>query len=380
MIKVGSDVFWMRRALRVASRGFTPPNPMVGCVLVKDGELVAEGFHPLAGQPHAEVFALRSAGERARGATAYVTLEPCCHYGRTPPCTEALVSAGVTRVVAAIEDADPRVAGKGVAMLRAAGVAVEVGLLSAEARQLNASFFYYHAHSRPYVTLKTAITLDGKTATRCGNSRWITGNKARAYVHKLRAQSSAVMVGIGTLLADDPELTARLLPDAPRQPTRIIVDSALRTPANCRAIAIANSEQPLIIVTTEDADIAAERELVRPGVEVVRTPSIQGADGPRVDLGFMLRLLAERHLISILVEAGGVLNAALLDLNLVNRALYFVAPKIFGGRDAPTSVEGIGATAVSDAKELSRLRVRRFGNDIALEGELIVMPDCAQRV
>ncbi|HLV80327.1 MAG TPA: bifunctional diaminohydroxyphosphoribosylaminopyrimidine deaminase/5-amino-6-(5-phosphoribosylamino)uracil reductase RibD, partial [Chthonomonadaceae bacterium] len=255
----------MRRALRLAARGWTYPNPMVGCVIVREGEIVGEGYHPTAGQPHAELFALEQAGERARGATAYVTLEPCCHFGRTPPCTNALIRAGVGRVVAATLDADPRVRGQGLAALQAAGIATSVGLLEALARQLNEAFLHFHATGTPFITLKAAMTLDGKIATRTGEAHWITGEAARRYVHRLRGQSGAVLVGIGTLLADDPQLTARL-PGRRlvRQPLRIVVDSRLRTPPEAQAVrlaAVSPDETPLLIATTENAPLERVRAL-----------------------------------------------------------------------------------------------------------------------
>ena len=250
-----ADAPWMRRALRLAAQGFTPPNPMVGCVIVKNGESVGEGFHPYAGALHAERFALANAGEKARGATAYVTLEPHGHWSRTPPCTDALIAAGVARVVAATLDSNPKVSGRGIAQLQQAGITVDVGVCESQARRLNEAFFHFHETGTPFVVLKAAMTLDGKIATRTGDSKWITGEKARAWVHEQRARAGAVMVGIETLLADDAQLTARLPNvDLPRQPLRIVVDSRLRTPGNSQAVALAHSRpefQPLLIATTE---------------------------------------------------------------------------------------------------------------------------------
>lgn len=356
----------MRRALRLAQRGFAPPNPMVGCVIVRNGEPVGEGYHPKAGEPHAEVFALRAAGEKARSATAYVTLEPCCHFGRTPPCSRALIAAGVKRVVVAMVDPNPKVAGKGLEELRQVGIAVTVGVLEEQARRVNEAFIHFHTHGTPFVTLKAAMTLDGKIATHTSDSRWITGPRARQEVHRIRAQSGAVMVGIGTLLADDAELTARLPdPGAPRQPLRVIVDSRLRTPLDCRAVKVANEECPLLIATTSRAPAQAEAALVRPGVEIARLPA--GSEG-HVDLKALMSLLAERSIISVLVEGGGILHAAMLEAGLYHKALLFYAPKIVGGRDAPTSVEGKGLAHMGDAWMLRDLQVRRLGGDLAVEG------------
>ena len=373
MTTASDDARWMRRALRLAEKGFAAPNPMVGCVIVKDGVVVGEGYHPYAGQPHAEVFALRAAGEQARGGTAYVTLEPCCHWGRTPPCTEALKSAGVARVVAATTDNDPRVGGRGLEILRAAGIEVTVGVRETEARRVNEAFFYYHSAHMPFVTLKAAMTLDGKIATRTGDSRWITGPKARNYVHLLRAQSGAVMVGIGTLLADNARLDVRLDPPTPRQPLRIIVDSRLRTPTDAEAVLLTEPPHslPLLIATTEKADPERERKLLTPSrrgsLEILHLPAAQ--EGV-VDLQALMRLLAERQIISVLAEGGGQLHAALLEAKLAQKALFFIAPKLVGGRNAPTPLEGEGIAAMQDAIALNTFTVRRFGPDIALEARL----------
>ncbi len=387
----------MRRALRLAERGFTPPNPMVGCVLVRDGVKVGEGWHPYAGQPHAEVFALRAAGAQAEGATAYVTLEPCSHFGRTPPCADALIAAKVRRVIVATPDNDPRVGGRGIAKLQAAGIEVVVGVLEAQARQVNEAFFHFHASlpnsadtlshedassprmrgwgayfplsGTPFVTLKAAMTLDGKIATRTGDSQWITGPRARRYVHRLRAQSGAVMVGIGTLLADDPQLTARLTGVAlPRQPLRIVVDSHLRTPPACAAVRLASAQTPLLIATLETADPIRERTLQQEGVEILRLPADTGG---RVDLPALMQELARRKIISVLVEGGGELHAALLHARLAHKALFFIAPKLIGGKDAPTPLEGVGLDLMSEAIALRSLSVRHFGPDIMLEGRIV---------
>lgn len=365
------DIRWMRRALRLAAQGFTPPNPMVGCVLVRDGQVVGEGFHVAAGMPHAEVNAIRAAGGAARGATAYVTLEPCCHRGRTPPCTEALSAAGVLRVAAAIVDPNPRMAGKGLEALRRAGIQVVLGPLAAEASRLNEAFLHFHSHGSPFVTLKAAMTVDGKIATRSGDARWITGSSARTFVHKLRAQSGAVVVGVGTLLADDAALTARLPHrQLPRQPLRIVVDSHLRTPPDARALQLAAErpeERPLIIATTEAAAHEHERVLARPGVEILRLPA--EPEG-RVDLRTLCKRMAEREIISLLVEGGAELNASFLAAHLAHKALIFIAPKIVGGRTAPTPVGGAGLETLEQAYRLESVRLRRFGKDIAMEGRL----------
>lgn len=380
---VNEDARWMRRALKLAHNSFATPNPMVGCVLVRNGVIVGEGWTQPVGQAHAEAMALRDAGEHAKGAVAYVTLEPCCHWGRTPPCSDALIAAGIVRVVAATLDSNPRVGGQGIAQLRAAGIDVTVGVLEPEARAFNEAFFYFQETHTPFVTLKTAMTLDGKIATRTGNSQWITGAISRRYVHTLRAQAGAVMVGIETLLADDAQLTARLPNRAlPRQPMRIIVDSQLRTPPTCRAVRaigqaetaleqgntdVGNVPTPLLIATTEQADSEREDVLRQAGAELVRLPATENG---RVNLTALMKFLASRQIASVLVEGGGELNAALLADKLAHKMLCFVAPKLIGGRDAPTPIEGGGIAQMSNAILLDKLTIRRFGADIALEGRI----------
>lgn len=364
------DTHWMRRALRLAAKGFAPPNPMVGCVLVKAGKSVGEGYYPYSGQPHAEVFALRAAGELARGATAYVTLEPHSYHSRTPPCTDALIKAGVARVVVAILDNNPRVSGQGMVQLKQAGIETEIGLLAKEAEKQNEAFLHFHAKKSPFITLKAAMTLDGKIATQTGDSKWITGTKARSYVHLLRAQSGAVMVGIGTALKDDPQLTARLSKPLPRQPLRIVVDGNLRLPPTSQLVQLAEAApdfQPLLIATTETAPKSNEALLARAGVEVLRLPSDQNG---RVDLCALCALLTQRQIISLFVEGGGQLHASLLQNGLAQKVLFFIAPKLVGGHDAPTPLEGEGFQTMAEALELHSLRVRHFSPDIMIEGYL----------
>lgn len=364
------DSRWMQHALRLAEKGFTPPNPMVGCVIVKNSVKVGEGFHPFAGQLHAERFALQDAGEDARGATAYVTLEPCCHWGRTPPCTDALIAAGVGRVVVAVRDPDARVDGGGIRILRDAGISVDVGVAEAEARKLNEAFFHFHATGTPLVTLKAAMTLDGKTATRTGDSKWISGTGSRQRVHELRARAGAVMTGIGTLLADDAQLTARLEPMPPRQPLRVIVDSRLRTPPDCAAVRIAQEQPedaPLLIATTDKASSENEQALLHDGVTIVRLPAAQDE---RVSLPDLMQLLAEKQIISVLCEGGGELNAALVQSKQAHRILVFIAPRLAGGKDAPTLMEGLGVERMLQSSPVSALSVSRFGEDVVLSGTL----------
>jgi diaminohydroxyphosphoribosylaminopyrimidine deaminase/5-amino-6-(5-phosphoribosylamino)uracil reductase len=358
------DARWMRRALRLAARGWgrTNPNPMVGAVLVRDGRVVGEGYHRQAGGPHGEIWALRAAGEQARGATLYVTLEPCCHHGRTPPCTEAIIAAGVRRVVAAMVDPFPQVRGCGLDHLRAAGVAAEVGLLEEQARRLNEGYVKRLASGLPFVSLKAAMSLDGKTATAAGDSQWITGERARRAAHRLRAEHDAVLTGIQTVLADDPRLTVRHLRG--RNPRRVVADSGGRTPTTARLLA-ADARPPVIAVT--DAAPAERREaLAAAGAEVWVLPAREG----RVDLEALLRRLAEEGTQRVLLEAGGTLTAAALAAGLVDRVYFFIAPCLLGGAGARTPVEGEGVLSLAERHCLRDVRVKRVGEDVLIVGEL----------
>jgi diaminohydroxyphosphoribosylaminopyrimidine deaminase/5-amino-6-(5-phosphoribosylamino)uracil reductase len=349
-----ADHAHMARALQLAARGLctTTPNPRVGCVIVKDGRVVGEGWHERAGTPHAEIHALRQAGEAARGATVYVTLEPCAHHGRTPPCAEALVDAGVARVAAAMGDPNPLVAGGGIAILTLAGIAAEVGLMEAEARALNPGFVSRMTRGRPWVRLKTAATLDGKTALGNGASQWITGEAARADVQQLRARACAVLTGSGTVLADDPRMTVRDF-DIGRQPLRVVVDSKLRTPPDAAI-------QPALVACCR-AEPAARAALERAGAEVVELP---GADG-RVDLHALLKLLAQRGVNEVHVEAGAALNGALLAAGLVDEWVAYVAPMAVGS-DARGLFAHAPLMSLADAARFRLTDVRQFGPDLRL--------------
>ena len=318
-----TDRDMMRRALTLAAEGrfSTSPNPRVGCIIAHGGQIVGQGFHLKAGGPHAEVHALRQAGENARGATAYVTLEPCSHYGRTPPCAEALIQAGVSRVVAAIADPNPQVAGKGLAMLSAAGIRTESGLLETEARELNRGFLSRIERGRPFVRLKCAASLDGKTALSDGLSQWITGEAARHDVQILRAESCAVLTGIGTILADDPQLNVRAFPTL-RQPLRIVLDSRLRLPPTAKLLA--DPESPVLLLTAVPPE---KYPAAVPHLDILTIPA---ADG-RISLPAALNLLAERGIGELLVEAGATLCGAFLQAGLVDEIVLYQAGKILGG-------------------------------------------------
>ncbi len=360
------DAAFMARALALAARGLglTSPNPAVGAVLVRDGRVVGEGAHLRAGGPHAEVAALAEAGEAARGAACYVTLEPCCHQGRTPPCVEALIAAGVARIVAACRDPNPRVDGRGLAALRAAGIEVTLGVGEAEARALNRAFFSFVTTGRPHVTLKTAMTLDGKIAAWDGTSRWISGEAARAEAHRLRFLADAVLVGIGTVLKDDPALTVRL-PDAPpKQPFRVVVDSRLRIRPDARVVTAGDPSRTIVAGAAPLPGRRAAALRAR-GVRVLELPR----EGRRVSLRALLAALAELDVVAVLAEGGAELGAGLLDAGLVDRVAFFVAPRLLGGRAAPGPVGGIGR-ALKEALSVTGLSYRMIGEDLVIEGDV----------
>lgn len=350
-----ADVAYMARALRLAERGLftTDPNPRVGCVIVKDGAIVGEGWHERAGEPHAEVHALREAGARAQGATVYVSLEPCCHHGRTPPCTDALIQAGVARVVAAMIDPNPRVGGSGLDALRAAGIAAEAGALEAEAIRLNPGFVQRMRVGRPHVRLKLAASLDGRTALESGESKWITGEAARADVHRFRARSSAIVTGIGTVLADDPAMTVRGVPGA-RNPLRVVVDSRLRTPKNAQMLGLPGGT--LIACAQETATTADA--LRAAGADILALPG----KARRVDLAALMHELAAREINEVWVEAGPALAGGLIEEGLVNEVLIYFAPQLLG--DGARGLAHLPAIrTLADRVELGITDVRAVGRD-----------------
>jgi diaminohydroxyphosphoribosylaminopyrimidine deaminase/5-amino-6-(5-phosphoribosylamino)uracil reductase len=358
----------MRRALALAARARTHPNPMVGAVVVREGRIVSEGWHRGVGTPHAEAAALAAADERATDATVYVTLEPCSFASRSDgsprtPCSARCIAAGVSRVVAALEDPDPRVSGQGFAQLRAVGIEVTVGVEEERARALNHAYIRHRKTGLPYVIHKAAMTLDGKIAAPGGDARWVTGEEARKHVHRLRNQADAVVVGIGTVLADDPELNTRLPGRNVRDPFRVIIDSRLRLPMKARAV-----RPGTMVITTDRAEAARRLALEEAGVEVVE---VRADAAGRVDVMAAAACLAGRGLLALLLESGGELAASFWQAGLVSKALFFVAPKIMGGAQAATPVGGPGLSwLMSEAVVLGRMKIRRFGQDIALEGEV----------
>jgi diaminohydroxyphosphoribosylaminopyrimidine deaminase / 5-amino-6-(5-phosphoribosylamino)uracil reductase len=355
------DLQVMRGALTLARRGLGRvwPNPAVGCVIVKDGRVVGRGWTQPGGRPHAETEALARAGAGAHGATAYVTLEPCCHWGRTPPCADALVAAGLVRVVVALEDPDPRVAGGGLARLRAAGIAVEAGLCAVEAAEINAGFLSRLRLGRPLVTLKLATSLDGRIAAPSGESRWITGPAAREHAHLLRATHDAILVGTDTVIADDPQLTCRLPGLAEHSPVRVVIDRQLRVPSDAHLFAEARAV-PTWVLTLASADEARQKALGDAGVIVI--PAEPDRAG-RIDLVTALSLLGERGLTRLLVEGGGRLAASLLRAGLVDRLVWLHAPLLLGGDGIPAVAE-LGLDRLADAPAFERLTSDLVGEDV----------------
>ncbi|AIQ48232.1 5-amino-6-(5-phosphoribosylamino)uracil reductase [Paenibacillus sp. FSL R7-0273] len=358
-----NDEFYMSLALDMAERaqGQTGINPVVGCVVVKDGAVIGLGTHLQRGTGHAEVHALNMAAGKAQGSTAYVTLEPCSHHGKTPPCSQRLIDEGVARVVVACEDPNPQVAGRGFEMLREAGIDVEVGLLRSRALRLNERFIKYILTKEPFVTLKSASTLDGKLATKTGDSKWISNGQAREIVHTLRHRHQGIMVGVGTVIADNPSLTTRL--EVPGlHPVRIVIDSSLRTPLE--ASVVTDGQAPTIIVTTAAADPERRAALTAAGVTVVTS-----GDGPRVDLKEAMVKLGELEISSILLEGGGTLNGAMLESGLVDRVVLFYAPKIVGGgAEAPGTFDFPGIALMKDAITLEGLEVEVLGDNVCISG------------
>jgi len=353
----------MQRALRLAARarGRTSPNPMVGAVIVKDGVIIAEDYHRKAGELHAEALALKHAGDAARGADLYVTLEPCCHTDkRTPPCTQAILASGIRRVVVAMEDPNPKVAGKGISELKNKGIDVIVGVCETEARVLNESYCTYIVEHRPFVILKSAMTLDGKIATPDGQSKWITGEKARRVVHEMRSSVDALVSAIGTVKADTPQFTSRIR--GGRNPKRIIIDPNLETPMTHH------------VLTTPPETILVVRESVRKryadktGLLTMRGVEVLSYDGDRLDLAWLMRLLAARGITSVLIEGGASLNASALQAGIVDKVAIFVAPKMIGGRESLTPVGGDGFRSLDNPYRIERLHVRHIGEDLLIEG------------
>lgn len=355
-----TDIRMMQNALALARLGrfSTSPNPRVGCVIAQGGQIIGQGYHVKAGEPHAEVHALRQAGAMAKGATAYVTLEPCSHYGRTPPCAKALIESGVTRVVAAMTDPNPLVAGQGLAMLAAAGIKTESGLLEQEARELNRGFLSRIERNRPYVRLKCAASLDGKTALSDGQSQWITGEAARNDVQQMRAESCAVLTGIGTVLADNPRLNVRAFPTL-RQPVRVVLDTRLQTPLNSHLVS--DGQSPTLIVTLVDDETRWQPYLAHPHINIIR-PSESA--GQRIDLNCLLTALAGKGIGELMVEAGATLNTAFLQAGLADEIVLYQSPKILGNPGKPLFVFSENPNILKQSPAWFTHSVEQLGSDI----------------
>ena len=387
---------YMRRAIELAKRGsgHVNPNPLVGAVIVRDGEILGEGYHECYGQLHAERNAIADAKKRGNtleGSTIYVTLEPCCHYGKTPPCTEAIIEEKIARVVVGSDDPNPLVSGKGFKMLREKGIEVIPHFLKEECDAMNHVFFHYISTGTPYVAMKYAMTMDGKIACYTGDSKWVTGEESRAHVQTLRNHYKGIMAGIGTVLADDPMLNCRI--EGGRDPIRIIADSHLRIPMDSQLVCTAK-QQPLIVACLPDADETKAEQLEEKGVEVLRIPGIavndfSGSSANEnsqaaasilaedleekqrevISLPVLMKELGERKIDGVLLEGGGQLNESALQAGIVDRVYCYIAPKIFGGAGAKTPVEGQGLAKAADAWHFNRIGMKEFGQDILLEYE-----------
>lgn len=364
---MSKDMEFMKRALELARGGWgkTNPNPLVGAVIVKDGEIVAEGFHEVLGGSHAEAAAFNNAKGDVSGASMYVNLEPCSHYGRTPPCANKIIEKGIKRVVIGMVDPNPRVSGRGIDMLRNAGVEVTVGVMEDESKKLNEIFIKYIAGRKPFVIMKTAMTLDGKIAAYSGDSKWITCESSRRHVHTIRDRVAAVMVGINTVLKDNPFLTTRLVNRRGNDAVRIVVDSRGLLPLECNLINV-DSPKGVILATTASIDGEKQKQLEDKGVKIILA---EGHDG-KVDLKILMDELLKLEIDSILLEGGGGLNASALEYGIVDKVMFFIAPKIIGGKDALTPVEGVGAEFVKDGIKLKNINIERFEDDILVEGYL----------
>jgi len=350
--------YYMRRAMELAlkAKGKTSPNPMVGAIVVKNAKIIGEGFHQQAGLAHAEIVALDEAGKKAKGATLYVTLEPCAHFGRTPPCVDRIIKSGIKEVIVGMVDPNPINNGKGINVLRQNRIKVETGFLAEELRKINESFIKYISKRMPFVTVKVAQSLDGKIATRTGDSKWITSDKSRAYAHKIRTQFDAVMVGVNTVLKDNPRLDAWF---SRRHPVKIIVDSQLSIPQNANLF---SGKSQVIIVTlpVRPGQETENRKLLAAKAKILE---VREKDG-QINLKDMMKKLAQLEITNILVEGGGMLIGSLFDDGLVDKILFFISPKIIGGKESTSSVMGKGVERVEKALRLKETKLRRFGEDV----------------
>ena len=361
------DRHFMKMALDLAAKGegSTSPNPMVGAVVVKDGQVVGRGYHKIAGGPHAEVDALDAAGVRANGATLYVTLEPCNHTGRTPPCTHKILETGIARVVAAMKDPNEKVAGGGAEFLERRGIQVNLGVCEEQARKLNEAFIKYVRTGRPFVMTKCAATLDGRIATRTGDSRWVTGEMSRQFVHRLRHRVDAIMVGVNTVRADDPSLTTRLTDQKGRDPVRIILDTHLSIPLDARVLQQASAAKTILVAGAAAAG-DKKRAIEKTGARVIEVPLKNNL----IDLNALMDQLGGMELTSLLIEGGSRVLASAFNAAVVDKVFFFYAPKILGGDDGVPVCSGPGAELMSQCTAVKDITVHRFGDDVMIEGYL----------
>ncbi|MFH0926846.1 MAG: bifunctional diaminohydroxyphosphoribosylaminopyrimidine deaminase/5-amino-6-(5-phosphoribosylamino)uracil reductase RibD [bacterium] len=365
--KLVSDIDFMSEALGLAKKGLgrTSPNPSVGAVVVKDGEIIGSGFHKTAGQPHAEISSLEEARENAKGATLYTNIEPCCHHGRTPPCVEAIIKSGIKRVVIAMQDPNPKVNGKGIEILQRHKIEVITGILEQKARKLNEIFIKYITTNTPFVILKLALTMDGKIATKTGDSRWISGEKGRLYVHKMRNVVDAIMIGIGTVIRDNPRLTTRLPARyQPRDAKRVIIDSLLKVPTKAEIFSQSSSDE-IIIITTFNAPQERVKNLEKVGAKILFVPS---TGNNKVSLKHAIIELSKLEITSVMIEGGSEISASSLQEGIVDKVIFFIAPKIIGGNSAPCAVGGEGVATLEEAIKLENIKMCRLGDDLMLEG------------
>lgn len=359
------DVRFMREAHALAhsAEGRTTPDPMVGAVLVKGGRIISMGYHGEVTTPHAEAWAIQKAEEKAKGATLYVNLEPCCHYGNNPPCTDRIIKAGIGKVIVSMKDPNPLVSGKGFKLLKRHGVKVQIGLLEEEAKQLNEVFIKYITTKRPFVALKTAMTLDGKIATRTGASRWVAGEESLRRAHHLRNVYDAILVGVGTVLIDNPKLNVRRVKKV-KDPIRIVLDAHARTPKRADVLKAKGSKT--IIIVGPKAHKSRIDDLKKTGAEIMVVKAPKG----KIDMKDLMKQLAKMKITSILIEGGGEVGASAIEAGVVDKAYFFIVPKIFGGRDAKTPVEGLGVKTPAQAKHLKRVHEERVGEDFLITGYL----------
>jgi diaminohydroxyphosphoribosylaminopyrimidine deaminase / 5-amino-6-(5-phosphoribosylamino)uracil reductase len=358
---------WMQRALELAGKaaGRTSPNPMVGAVIVKNGRVIAEGYHKKAGRPHGEIEALRKAGKRARGAQMFVNLEPCCHQGRTPPCTDAIIESGLSEVFVGMRDPNALVAGKGIRQLKRAGITIHTGILKQECQRLNEVFVKYIETGKPFVILKSALSLDGKIATSSGESQWITGPEARERVHRMRDQVDAILVGAGTVLKDNPQLTTRLKKGKGRNPARVILDARAEIPLNARVFHHADRDR-VVYVTTGKASASRMNRLASRGINI----HVLSKNSSRISLIKLIKILGEMGVVSVLLEGGSGINASALKEGIVDKVVLFLAPMIIGGESAPGVVGGLGIKSLKQALNIKKLAVTPVGADWMVEGYL----------